>query len=59
MFAANICIPAFVSFFTYVFAGPVFHMRDALDVWSPPILSPTQNTVWRVNAIQTISWYVL
>jgi hypothetical protein len=58
MFAANICIPVFVSIFTYVFASPVFQMRDALDVWSPPILSPSQNTTWHVDTVQTIRWYV-
>ena len=29
----------------------------ALDVFVPPITSPTADTVWTVGAIETVTWY--
>ena len=30
--------------------------RAALDVWVPPIISPSETTVWKAGAIETVTW---
>jgi hypothetical protein len=30
--------------------------RAALDVWVPPIISPNESTVWKVGALETVTW---
>jgi hypothetical protein len=49
-------VVALLSVLAWTSASPVLEERDELDVWTPHILSPTADTVWRVTQVQTVTW---
>ena len=55
-------LPAALLFFALgISASPAelspLHLSKR-EVWSPPIISPDESTVWCIGAEETITWYV-
>ena len=42
---------AILAAFTGLAAGA------ALDVWDPPVTSPTADSVWPIGSVQNVTWY--
>ena len=45
-------IPVLFSALTALVAG------RALDVWAPPVTSPTAGSIWPKGSVQNVTWYV-
>ncbi|KAK7455111.1 hypothetical protein VKT23_010982 [Stygiomarasmius scandens] len=50
-------VAGFLALFTVsAISSPINIKRDALDVWSPTITSPTTSTVWEIGTQVKVTW---
>ncbi|KAK7467639.1 hypothetical protein VKT23_004693 [Stygiomarasmius scandens] len=51
-------VAGFLALFTVsAISSPINIKREALDVWSPTITSPTTSTVWEIGTQVKVTWY--